>query len=137
MIRYQLKCEKDHLFDAWFKSSDAYDEMHAAGQVSCAVCGSCDVTKALMAPRPAGSTKGALSQPGSAHEAAMAQLKAHLDANSEDVGARFAQEARAMHDGSTPERAIHGQARLDEAKALIDDGIPVAPLPFLPKDKQN
>ncbi len=78
-----------------------------------------------------------LSTPASPQEAALSKMRAHLEANSEDVGKTFAQEARAMHEGATPDRAIHGEASPQEAKALLEDGVPVLPLPFLPKRKTN
>lgn len=135
MIRYNLKCADGHEFDAWFASSEAFDQQLAEGRVRCAICGAGDVQKALMAPSRAAAPD--LSAPASEAERALADLRAHIEANSEDVGSRFVREARAMHEGAIPERQIHGQARLDEAKALIEDGIPVAPLPFMPKGKAN
>lgn len=70
-------------------------------------------------------------------EAALAHLRKEVEENSEYVGLKFADEARKMHDGESPERAIYGEAKLDDAKKLIEDGVPVAPLPFLPKRKTN
>ena len=144
MIQYTLKCENDHRFDSWFQSADAFDKLQASGLVSCAVCGTSSVTKAVMAPMvSAGTTQadetahGPLSAPASPAEQALARLKAHVEANSDYVGRDFAAEARAMHDGDVPSRAIHGEARLDEARKLIEDGVPVAPLPFNPHRKTN
>lgn len=152
MIQFSLKCAEGHTFDSWFQSTEAYDKLLAAGMVSCAVCGSAKVEKAIMAPRvrparnaarkpaPAADpapTAGALSEPASAAEQALAEMRKQVEANSDYVGDKFVAEARAMHNGDSPERAIHGEARLDEAKALIEDGIPVAPLPFRPNRKTN
>ncbi|MDU8928757.1 DUF1178 family protein [Alisedimentitalea sp. MJ-SS2] len=149
MIQFTLKCDKDHRFDSWFQSAEAFDKLKAAGMVSCAVCASTDVEKAIMAPRvrparsaakaavPAEPSPGPLSAPASPEEQALAKLKEHVEANSEYVGMEFAREARAMHDGDTPERAIYGEAKPDEAKKLIEDGVPVAPLPFRPGRKTN
>lgn len=146
MIRYDLKCANGHGFDAWFASSDGFDRQLADGQVRCAICGSQQVEKALMAPARAGTgsepdQRGTeipdLSTPASEAEAAMAELRDHIETHSEDVGTRFAQEARSMHDGETPERSIYGQANAEEARALIEDGVPVAPLPFIPKRRSN
>lgn len=152
MIQYSLKCAQDHRFESWFQSADAYDKLAAAGMVSCAICGSTQVEKAIMAPRvtparnkaapaagpaPAPSAPPPLSQPQSEVERALSEMRRQIEENSDYVGADFATEARAMHEGDAPERAIHGEARLDEAKALIEDGVPVAPLPFMPAKKVN
>ncbi|WP_444454192.1 DUF1178 family protein [Rhodobacter capsulatus] len=147
MIRYTLKCDKEHSFDSWFASASAFDALLAKGMVSCTICGSTTVEKALMAPavRPARKAAAAeatkpeapLSAPQTGIEEAFAAMRQAVEANSDYVGVNFVSEARAMHEGAKPERAIHGEARLDEAKALLDDGIPVMPLPFLPKRSRN
>lgn len=138
MIRYTLVCDQDHRFESWFQSSAAFDALAGSGHLACAVCGSSDVTRAMMAPSvPAKGNKTDLSTPLSDAEAAMAKLRADVKANSDDVGPGFAQEARKMHDGDVPERAIHGTANLEDAKKLIDDGVSVTPLPFMPKRKTN
>ncbi len=143
MIQFSLRCNRDHRFDSWFQSAAAFDRLNAAGMVSCAVCGSGSVEKALMAPRVRDSkTSGAakerpLSGPPSAAEQAMAALKRQIEENSEYVGLNFAREARDIHAGDAPERPIHGEARPDEAKKLIEDGLPVSPLPFQIGRKSN
>ena len=134
MIRYDLICDRGHAFDSWFQSSARFDDLLAAGHVSCAVCGSASVAKALMAPVVAAR---ALRAPRDGQEAALAALRAKIEAGSEYVGLNFAAEARAIHEGDAPERSIYGEARADEAQALIADGVPVAPLPFLPTRKAN
>ena len=143
MIQYSLKCENDHSFDSWFASADAYDKLADNGMVSCAVCGSTKVSKAIMAPRVR-TTKGkeapvapTLPTEKSAAEQAMAEMRAQVEQNSEYVGTNFATEARSMHLGDAPERAIFGEAKPEEAKSLIEDGIPVTPLPFMPTRKSN
>ncbi len=143
MIQYSLKCENDHSFDSWFASADAYDKLADNGMVSCAVCGSTKVSKAIMAPRVR-TTKGketpvapTLPTEKSAAEQAMAKMRAQVEQNSEYVGTNFATEARSMHLGDAPERAIFGEAKPEEAKSLIEDGIPVTPLPFMPTRKSN
>ena len=143
MIQYSLKCENDHGFDSWFASADAYDKLADNGMVSCAVCGSTKVSKAIMAPRVR-TTKGkeapaaqTLPTEKSAAEQAMAEMRAKVEQNSEYVGTNFATEARSMHLGDAPERAIYGEAKPEEAKSLIEDGIPVTPLPFMPTRKSN
>lgn len=143
MINYALKCDRDHRFESWFQSADAFDKLHSAGMVSCAVCGSTSVEKAIMSPRVSQSATAPakperpLSKPASPAEQALAELKAHVEKNSDYVGRDFANQARAMHEGGAPERAIHGEARPDEARKLIEDGVPVAPLPFRPNRKSN
>lgn len=138
MIRYTLVCDQEHQFDSWFQSSQGYDALARAGHVSCAICGSSDVKRAMMAPsvRPK-SSKPDLKSPHSDVETAVTQMRKDVEDNSEYVGVSFAQEARKMHDDEAPERAIYGEAKLEDAKKLIEDGVPVAPLPFLPKRKAN
>lgn len=138
MIQYDLKCDKGHRFSSWFQSAAAFDVLSEAGHLTCAVCGSSNVEKALMAPRVA--DKSAETKPQltpSAPEEALAKLRRHVEENADYVGNRFAEEARSMYLGATPERAIYGEANGAEAKALIEDGVPVAPLPFVPKNKAN
>ncbi len=140
MIRYDLTCAKGHAFDSWFASANAYDTLERAGQLSCALCGDTHVSKALMAPSVAEGSAARpkrLSEPANPLEQALAELRRKVEATSDYVGPSFASEARAMHEGKTPERAIHGEARPDEARRLIEDGIPVAPLPFAPRRKTN
>lgn len=138
MIRYTLICDQDHRFDSWFQSFDAFETLARSGHLACAVCGSADVTRTLMAPSVATkSNTTELRTPMSDAEAALAKLRKDVQDNSDDVGHGFAQEARRMHDGDVPERAIYGTAKLDEAKKLIEDGIPVMPLPFMPKRTSN
>jgi hypothetical protein len=146
MIQFSLKCSNDHRFDSWFQSSAAYDKLERAGMVTCAICGVGSVSKAVMAPRvrpardaaplpvPAGPTAPANPHPA---EPALAALKKHIEANSDYVGKDFAREARAIHDGTAPERAIYGEARPEDARRLIEDGVPIAPLPFVPRRKTN
>jgi len=150
MIQYALKCAEGHEFDSWFQSAAAFDKLAGAGMVSCAVCGSAKVAKAIMTPRvqaarkaaakPVGSAKpkpGPLSQPINAAEQAVAELRKKVEENADYVGMSFAQEARAMHDGDAPERSIYGEAGAEEAKQLIEDGISVLPLPFMSNRKTN
>lgn len=138
MIRYDLKCDKDHSFDSWFASADAFEVLQKAGHLACPECGSVQVTKSLMAPKVRSSRKAAsLTRAETEKEKALAKLRDEVEKNSDYVGMNFAAEARAMHDGDAPARAIYGEAKLEEAKSLIEDGIPVAPLPFTPKAKTN
>lgn len=146
MISYTLKCEAGHSFDSWFQSAAAYDKLMAARQVTCAQCGSHEITKALMAPRlsragpevqaaPDVGTAPMLSTPATEVQQALAELRRKVEANSDYVGDSFAREARAMHLGEKPARSIYGEARLDQARSLIEDGVPLMPLPFRPKQK--
>jgi len=140
MIRFSLRCDKEHEFESWFQSGAAYDGLRAARHVACPICGSTAVEKALMAPAVRVAREGAapsLTAPANPLEAAMAELRRQVEANSEYVGMNFVTEARRMHEGEAPERAIHGEARLEEARKLLEDGVPVAPLPFLPARKAN
>jgi hypothetical protein len=145
MIRYAIKCSADHSFDSWFQSAAAYEALKGAGHVSCPVCGSTTVEKGLMAPAVRVSDTGEmaavpdrpLAAPGTDVEAALAALRRQIEANSDYVGLNFAAEARRIHAGDAPERSIYGEARADDARALIEDGVPVAPLPFVPVRKTN
>jgi len=130
MIKYTLKCENDHRFESWFQSSKAFDKLSKSGHLACAVCGAGGVEKAMMAPQVTAPKKGALSAPASAAEQAVKEFRKQVEANADNVGKGFAREARAIHNGEAPERAIYGEARIDEAKSLLDDGIEVRPLPW-------
>ncbi len=148
MIRYALKCPVGHDFESWFQSADAFDALAGRGLVACPVCGATGVEKTLMAPSLSPSrtaldvageapVAGALSGPASAREQALTAMRREIEANSEYVGMSFVTEARRIHAGTAPERAIYGEARADEARKLIEDGVPVAALPFLPARKTN
>jgi len=132
MIRYNLKCARAHEFEAWFRSSAAYDEQRRAGQVACAVCGATEVEKAVMAPALKGDRpEPGLTKPASPAEAVLSEMRRKVEATSDYVGREFAAEARRIHDGEGDKRAIWGEASLDDARALKDDGIPVAPIPWM------
>ena len=144
MIRYDLKCSEGHQFEAWFASSSAFDEQVERGFVSCSICGNAKVEKALMAPRVP--VKGNAKAETDAGEKPMmsapidpevseklAELRRHVEANSDYVGKDFASEARKIHLGETEARSIYGEASGEEAKSLAEDGVPVAPLPFMPR----
>ncbi|MCF6234382.1 MAG: DUF1178 family protein [Rhodobacteraceae bacterium] len=150
MIQYTLKCADGHTFDSWFQSAAAYDKLVSNGLLSCAICDNGQIQKAIMTPRVRTGRKKApvpavseaasavsLSEPASLAEQAMAELRKKVEENSDYVGTDFASEARAMYDGDVPLRSIYGEARADEAKQLIEDGVPVAPLPFIPARKTN
>ncbi len=141
MIQYTLKCDQGHRTDSWFQSAKAYDALERGGHLSCALCGSGKISKALMAPRVNAAAKDGslpepvLQNPSSEVEKALSELRQKVESTSDYVGDRFAAEARAMHAGEKPERSIYGEARLDQAKALIEEGVPLMPLPFRPKQK--
>lgn len=146
MIRFTLRCDNDHRFESWFQSGSAFDRLVAGGHVACTVCGSEKVEKAMMAPQvnsgeaseaPEEAKPPRLQQPASKAEEALAEFRRKVEESSDYVGGDFAREARAIHDGEAPERAIYGEARVDEARKLLEDGVPVAPLPFLPNRKAN
>jgi len=157
MIRYSLRCERDHSFESWFQDSSAYESQVKRKLVSCPVCDSVKVEKAIMAPRIVGKKGRERAEPAPAPAAVaeapaaestplmMAQerelraklkeLRDHIVKNADNVGERFPNEARAMHYGDKEHRPIYGEASPDEAKALVDEGIEVSPLPVLPDDR--
>lgn len=139
MIKFTLKCENGHQFDSWFQSASAFDRLRGAGMVTCDTCGTSQVEKAVMAPavRAGRDQRQALSTPASDAEKALAAMRKDIEDNSEYVGRGFATQARDMHEGLVPARPIHGEAKPDEARKLVEDGVPVAPLPFIPNRKSN
>ncbi len=143
MIIFDLKCApQGHVFEAWFGSSEDYEAQRARGLVSCPLCGSAEIDKAPMAPAVGARGNQADGLPPAQMKAllgAMADAQKKVLENSEHVGPRFADEARAIHLGEAEARAIHGQATPAQADALRDEGVPVAPLPFpvIPPDETN
>jgi hypothetical protein len=160
MIRYALRCERDHSFESWFQSSSAYDSQVKRKLVSCPICGSVKIDKAIMAPQivgkkrpdgaepaptaptappaevlpPAGATPLVMTQERELR-AKLKELRDHIVKNADNVGERFPNEARKMHYGEIEHRPIYGEASPDEARALIDEGVEVSPLPVLPEDR--
>ena len=155
MIRYALRCERDHAFESWFQDSSAFDTQVKRKLVSCPVCGSVKVEKAIMAPRiaskrgretaapapapaqpapEAGSTSLMMAQERELR-AKLKELRDHIVKNADNVGERFPNEARKMHYGEIEHRPIYGEASPEEARALIDEGVEVSPLPVLPDDR--
>lgn len=155
MMLYRLHCARDHDFESWFRDSAAYDDQKARGLVTCPVCGSAEVEKAIMAPSlgrgtrevdvpvaaslaPAVSSAQPVALMAEKEQQLRAMLKAvreHVVANSDYVGDDFARLARRMHEGDEEQRAIHGEATSEEVRALIDDEIEVLPLPVLPDER--
>jgi len=138
VIQFALHCSKGHSFDAWFRNAAAFDEQQARGIVTCAVCGDDAVEKALMAPAVATSEKSVALSAGVPDPAKLrAMLRAyrqHVIASADNVGTRFAEEARKIHFEETEARGIYGQATRDEVVALLDEGIDFMPLPDLADD---
>jgi hypothetical protein len=162
MIRYRLKCEKRHEFEAWFSNAAAFDRQAKRGQVHCPRCGTSKVEKTIMAPSivkgvkrkraaraPEKESSGEAASPPApqpaqpelhrlaAHgplAAAMRKLRAEIESKSEYVGPRFPEEARKIHYEETPPRGIYGEATREEAQALSEEGIEFFPLPPLPED---
>lgn len=148
MIVYSLVCKSGHEFEAWFRDSVAYDAQAQKGRVVCPTCNTRSVTKAIMAPSL---TKAAPRDeapretgPVPVREPQVAgvdpklaklltEVRDYVEKNYDYVGQRFPEEARRIHYGETPERQIYGEASADEVKALTDEGVPVAPLPKLPR----
>ncbi len=134
MIKYALSCDRHHEFEGWFGSSSDYDDQARRGLLECPACGSKAVSKQIMAPAVAG-TKAQKSGAGlparmrGVMMEAMGKVRAHVEENFDYVGDAFAREARDIHEGRSEERGIYGEATPVEVKALVDDGVPVAPLP--------
>lgn len=162
MILYTLVCDKKHSFESWFASSAAYDKQAARGLVSCPVCNSSKVAKAIMAPSLGRSGKRAvrpapepspdspvstetpteikapvamMSPQEREFRAKLKELRSHLTKNADYVGGKFPEEARKMHYGEIEHRSIYGEASPDDAKALHEEGIEFHPLPVLPDER--
>jgi len=153
MIKYDLRCEQGHGFESWFQSSSAYDSQRKRKLISCPDCGSVRIEKALMAPQLAGIRKRERALPAEAAPAEAAapaslmmarerelraklrELRDYVTRNADNVGERFPTEARKMHYGDIEHRPIYGEASLDEARSLAEEGIELLPLPALPEDR--
>jgi hypothetical protein len=157
MIHYQLRCAQGHSFESWFQNSSTYEAQEKRNLVSCPICGSSRVERDIMAPRIVGKKGRDSGVPASAaaattgapattptpllmaqeHElrAKLKELRDHIVKNADNVGERFPSEARKMHYGDIEHRPIYGEASPDEARALIEEGVDVTPLPVLPDDR--
>jgi hypothetical protein len=154
MIRYTLRCEQDHSFESWFQNSAAYDSQVKRKLVTCPVCSSTKVEKAIMAPRivskkgrdkaapveapaeaPASESTSLMMAQERELRAKIKELRDHIVKNADNVGEKFPNEARAMHYGDKEHRPIYGEASPEEARALVDEGVEVSPLPTLPEDR--
>ena len=141
MIKYALVCAAGHEFEGWFGASADYDDQAARGLLECPVCGASEVRKQIMAPAVAG-TKAQTStdlnpQMREMMMQAMGAVRSHVEENFDYVGDAFAREARAIHEGRSEERGIYGEATPTEVKALVEDGVRVAPLPPAPPKKEE
>jgi hypothetical protein len=147
MIKYALACEQAHEFESWFPSSEAFETQRKRGFVTCPYCDSARVEKQVMAPSVARKDKlpdapapgpqpvAVLSDREQEIRAALRALRDHVMKNAENVGKGFVEEARKMHYGEAEERSIYGEADLAEARALLEEGIDVLPLPVVPDDR--
>jgi hypothetical protein len=153
MIHYQLCCDVDHEFDGWFKDSDNFDRQSARKLISCPVCASTKIRRALMAPgiRKKGSASAMIESEAPVPQqqqlasrkaggvmpdqvrAALVKLRAEVEKNCDYVGPNFAEEARRIHNGESQPRGIYGESTEAEAEALVDDGIEIAQIPWLPR----
>jgi len=128
MIAYQLHCRNGHAFEGWFADSAAFDAQAADGKLACPSCNSRKVEKAVMAPAIAGKAREQAQEREKAR-ASLRALRRKVLADAEHVGGAFPEEARKIHYGEADARAIYGEASGDEVKSLLDEGVPVAPLP--------
>jgi len=142
-IVLNLQCAAGHAFEGWFGSSEDCDAQQARGLLSCPLCASAEIRRMPSAPRinlRAGGQRGGADEPTPAEVqsrmyADVVQFVRQLRANSEDVGQRFAEEARRIHSGEAEERAIRGQASAEETRELIEEGVPILPLPATTDDQ--
>jgi hypothetical protein len=132
-----LQCSQQHTFEGWFGSEDEFQDQLARGLVECPLCGDAAVTKMLSAPRlnlgasqESAPPQNVATAPEATMQAAWMKMVRHVMANTEDVGPRFAQEARKIHNGESDERGIRGQASARETQELLEEGIGVLPLPI-------
>jgi hypothetical protein len=157
VIKFSLVCDRSHSFESWFANGAAYDEQAPRGRVECPVCGSSQVTKAIMAPAVASHRgkaiegrviEGKVIAPVPAKQvpaplldarqreirAALGAMRTEIIANTVDVGSRFPEEARKIHDGESQDRPIRGEATVEEVHALIEEGVKIMPIPGAPED---
>lgn len=136
MMVFDLRCTKEHVFEAWFPDSKTFERQAKKGQVTCPVCGDTKVAKALMAPNIAtGRKKDAEKEKAQAAKVmqALSEIRRQVEDNCDYVGPQFAEEARKIHYGETEERGIYGEATKEESKELADEGIEVGVIPWVPR----
>ena len=129
MIAYALRCHKGHEFEGWFRDSAAFDEQSGSGHVACPSCSSLRVEKAVMAPAVSGTKKSRKAAEARQLRQFATGLRKYVQENADYVGPQFAEEARKIHYGETPDRHIYGEATPKEAQELVEEGVDVAPLP--------
>ncbi len=148
MIVFDLKCSNDHEFEGWFASTEEYDQQIKKKQVICPICNSYKITKGLMAPniqsKKSDNSKSNIKEKNNLQNdkkinqkevlIELRKLQKYIENNSDDVGNRFAEEARKMYYGETDSRAIRGEATSEEAEELNDEGIPFTRIPSLPRE---
>jgi hypothetical protein len=132
MILFKLHCAAGHEFEVWFRDNAAYDRQHARGQIVCPDCGDDAVEKAVMAPRLARAPKDRPPPSPAEMRRALQELRKQVESHCDYVGPRFAEEARRIHKGEATARGIYGEATPTESKALAEDGIEVASIPWVP-----
>jgi len=140
VIRYALACAHEHTFEGWFGASGDFDDQASRGLLTCPVCGTAEVRKQIMAPAVAGTKRNSpdvTPQTRQMMMEALGEVRRHVEENFDYVGDSFAREARAIHEGRSEVREIYGEATSDEARKLVEDGIPVAALPDLPPAKRE
>lgn len=137
MIAYDLKCSQDHVFEAWFRDSATFEKQRRGGEAPCPVCGDTEVEKALMTPNVVrgGEAGHASTDARAAGDAmrALTKLREQVEKNCDDVGDKFAEEARKIHFGEVEKRNIYGQTTPDEAKDLKEDGVEFGEIPWVPR----
>lgn len=145
MIKYALKCENNHGFEAWFGDSQGYEEQNKKGLIECPYCASIQIEKAIMAPnirtsKNENAIAPIINQPEllpAEIAKAFSQIKTHIEQNYDYVGKDFADEARAIHAGTAEERLIYGETSPKEVVELIEEGVPIAPIPPLANPKAD
>lgn len=131
MILFDLRCAKGHDFDGWFRDGATFDRQAAAGAISCSICGDTEVSKALMTPAVASGPKRDEQRAAQVLKA-LRGMQRHVESNFDHVGRRFPEEARKIHYGEAEKRGIYGEATKAEAKELVEEGVEVSPIPWLP-----
>ena len=139
MISFNLRCKNDHEFEGWFKNSDAFDDQNTKRQIACPTCGSKKIERALSAPNvsTARQQQAVTAEQAKKFRTALRDLRKHVESTHENVGRDFAEEARKIHYGEREQRDIFGEATMEEAQDLAEEGVPVAPLPWIEEKADN
>lgn len=139
MISFNLRCSKDHEFEGWFRDSATFEKDLKKRRIECPICGDVKLERALSAPNiaPSGKRAAAKAEAASKMRDQLRAFRRHVESTSENVGERFADEARKIHYGEAETRSIYGKASLDEARELHEEGVPVAPIPWIEEAKDN